>query len=312
MKQYTSTLFMVEPIDFRYNKQTAVNNHFMTETDVSDKVIQDNALEQFKNMDEKLRSHGIEVITLKDTAEPHSPDSIYPNNWITFHKDGRVALYPMFAKNRRVERRPEEVIQLMEEKGFEITEVIDYTPAEEDQYFLEGTGSMILDRENKVAYAAISDRTDPNLFLEFCEDFEYTPIIFSAYHLVGGQREPIYHTNIMMCIADEYTIVCLSSIDNQTEAKSVIDHLTDSGKTIIDITEDQMNQFAGNMLQVGAKDGKKYLVMSQAAYDSLSDKQIKVIEKFNPILPVDIHTIETLGGGSARCMIAEVFLPRKI
>ncbi len=301
---------MVEPIAFYYNPETAVNNYFQTETTDSQENIQKEALEEFQGMVSALRSKGVNVITIKDTASPHTPDSIFPNNWISFHDNGNVVLYPMFAKNRREERREEDVLSLLEEKGFHIDDVIDFTSAEEDEIFLEGTGSIILDREHELAYACISQRTDEDLLIEFCEELEYTPVIFHANQTVNGERKPIYHTNVMMCIADKYAIICLDSIDDKKEKKAVCEYLLEAGKEIIAITEVQMHQFAGNMLQVGGL-GQSYLVMSQTAYNSLNQEQISKIEAYNPILPVKIDLIEKLGGGSARCMMAEVFLPKK-
>lgn len=310
IKQYTDTLLMVEPVDFGYNAQTAVNNYFQSKTDAPDDEVQENALNEFKDMVALLRDKGVEVIVLKDTVNPHTPDSIYPNNWITFHEKGDVAIYPMFAKNRRVERRTAEVLDLLENKGFTVDEVMDYSSAEEDGYFLEGTGSVILDRVNRIAYAAESPRTDEALFMEFCEDFEYSPVLFTANQSVDGTRKQIYHTNVMMCVADKYAVICMDTIDDKKERKMVAEALKGSGKEIIEITEEQMDHFAGNMLQIGGKDDSKYLVMSKSAYDSLTGDQIKKIEKYNPILAPDVSTIETLGGGSVRCMIAEVFLPK--
>lgn len=300
---------MIEPVDFRFNTQTAVNNYFQTKPE-DDSTAQEKALKEFRGMVAKLREHGVNVIVLQDTLDPHTPDSIFPNNWISFHENKMIALYPMFAKNRRVERREDDVLALLEEKGFEAEEIMDYSSAEEDNVFLEGTGSIILDRVNKIAYACVSPRTDEELFYEFCEDFEYEPVLFEANHTVDNERKQIYHTNVMMCVGDEYAVIALSTIDDKTEKEFVINKLTSSGKEIIDITEEQMHQFAGNMLQVGGIGNSKYLVMSENAYNSLTQKQIEQIEKFNPIIKVDINTIETLGGGSARCMMAEVFLPK--
>lgn len=310
MKQYTNTILMIEPVDFRFNEETAVNNYFQNETDESSESVQQKALNEFNAMVSKLREHGVNVITIKDTLEPHTPDSIFPNNWISFHENKMIALYPMFAKNRRDERREDDVLDLLSEKGFEAEEIMDYTDAENDEIFLEGTGSIILDRENKIAYAAISPRTDEELFIEFCEDFEYTPVIFEANQTVNGERMQIYHTNVMMCVADQYAVICLDTIDDKSEKKQVIETLKETGKEIIAITEEQMHKFAGNMLQVGGMGASKYLVMSQTAYNSLTPGQIQAIEKYNPIIPVDISMIEKLGGGSARCMMAEVFLPK--
>lgn len=308
-QQYTNTILMVEPVNFNYNPQTAVNNYFQNEADEQAEIVQNQALEEFKNMVSALRSKGVNVITIKDTQNPHTPDSIFPNNWISFHEDGTVVQYPMYAENRRLERREEDVLSLLEEKGFNIIDVLDFTTAEEEEIYLEGTGSIILDRQNDIAYAAISQRTDEELFIEFCEELEYSPVIFTANQTVDGKRLPIYHTNVMMCIADEYAVICLSTIDDKKERKYVVENLKDTGKEIIAITEEQMHQFAGNMLQVGGL-GQKYLVMSQTAFNSLTTEQITAIEKYNPILPVKIDMIEKLGGGSARCMMAEIFLPK--
>lgn len=308
-QQYTNTILMVEPVNFNYNPQTAVNNYFQNEADEQAEIVQNQALEEFKNMVSALRSKGVNVITIKDTQNPHTPDSIFPNNWISFHEDGTVVQYPMYAENRRLERREEDVLSLLEEKGFNIIDVLDFTTAEEEEIYLEGTGSIILDRQNDIAYAAISQRTDEELFIEFCEELEYSPVIFTANQTVDGKRLPIYHTNVMMCIADEYAVICLSTIDDKKERKYVVENLKDTGKEIIAITEEQMHQFAGNMLQVGGL-GQKYLVMSQTAFNSLTTEQIAAIEKYNLILPVKIDMIEKLGGGSARCMMAEIFLPK--
>ncbi|MCK9447987.1 MAG: arginine deiminase-related protein [Bacteroidales bacterium] len=311
MKQFTSSILMIEPVDFRFNTETAVNNYFQMQPTESAETTQENALKEFTAMVAKLRDHGIEVIVLQDTPEPHTPDSIFPNNWISFHENKSVALYPMFAKNRREERREAEVLELLSEHGFAAEEIYDYTEAEQEDIFLEGTGSIILDRTHKIAYAAISARTDAELFQEFCKDFRYKPVLFTAYQTVKDQRLPIYHTNVMMCVADEYAVICLSTLDNQAEHQKVVRQLQETGKEIIDITEEQMHHFAGNMLQVGGQGNDKYLVMSQTAYDSLTKEQIDTIKKYNPIITVDISTIETQGGGSARCMMAEVFLPKK-
>jgi len=308
-EQYTNTILMIEPVNFNYNPQTAVNNFFQNQIDEKAEEIQKQALEEFRTMVSTLRSKGINVITIQDTMNPHTPDSIFPNNWISFHEDGTVVQYPMYAENRRLERREEDVLSFLEQKGFNITDVLDFTSAEEEEIYLEGTGSIILDRQNEIAYAAISQRTDEELFIEFCEELEYAPVIFTANQTVDNERLPIYHTNVMMCVADEYAIICLSSIDDKKERKYVVENLKDTEKEIIAITEEQMHKFAGNMLQVGGL-GQKYLVMSQTALDSLTAEQIAAIEKYNPILPVKIDLIEKIGGGSARCMMAEVFLPK--
>jgi len=310
MRQITDTILMVRPAAFRLNEQTKVNNFFQEELDLKEEQIQARAQAEFDAFVEKLRGVGVKVIVHQDKKENDTPDSIYPNNWVSFHESGDIALYPMFAVNRRRERN-EEVLRLVESEGFSIDNVIDYTEAEEDGVFLEGTGSLILDRENRKAYCALSDRAHEELVIEFCEDFEYTPIIFTAYQNVNGERAVIYHTNILMCLGETFCVICLDTIDDKKEKKNVVEHLKEDNKEIIAITEEQMHQFAGNMLQVVGRDDKTYLIMSQAARDSLTEEQVKTIEKHTNILSSDLHTIETLGGGSARCMLAEVFLPKK-
>lgn len=305
MKQITNTILMVRPVGFRMNEQTAVNNYFQTKIEGND--INELATREFDIFVEKLRSVGVNVIVVDDVPEDDTPDSIFPNNWVSFHEDGQIALYPMFAENRRKERRLQYFAKL-EEAGLKITEIVDYTIAEEDDVFLEGTGSLILDREHQKAYCALSPRADEDLLIEFCEDFEFTPVIFNAYQSVGKKRLPIYHTNVMMCIAEEFAVICLDTIDDKKERKNVVKHLKMDNKEIISISEEQMHEFAGNMLQVQGSE-KKYLVMSARAHRSLTDDQISRIEKHCEILSSEIQTIETCGGGSARCMIAEVFLP---
>ncbi len=307
MRQITDTILMVRPVGFRMNEQTAVNNYFQTKLEGDD--INEIATQEFDIFVEKLRSVGVNVVVVDDVPEDDTPDSIFPNNWVSFHENGQVALFPMFAENRRKERRLEYFAQL-EEAGFKITDIVDYTIAEEDDVFLEGTGSLILDRVNQKAYCAISPRADEELLIEFCEDFEFTPVIFNSYQSVGDKRLPIYHTNVMMCIADEFAVICLDTIDDKKERKNVVKHLKMDGKEIISITEEQMHEFAGNMLQVQGAEGKKYLVMSARAHRGLTEEQVERIEKHCEILSSEIQTIETCGGGSARCMMAEVFLPK--
>lgn len=299
---------MIRPVAFRMNEQTAVNNYFQEDIDIKNAEINLKAQQEFDAFVEKLRAVGVQVIVENDNLEMDTPDSIFPNNWISFHENGDIALYPMFAENRRRERR-EEVLIRLEKEGFEIQNVYDYSPAENDGYFLEGTGSILMDRVNRKAYCALSPRADEELLIEFCEDFEYTPVIFSANQTVGGERLPIYHTNVMMCLGEGFCVICLESIDDAKEKNNVVRHLKQDGKEIIAITESQMHHFAGNMLQVQGVD-KKYLVMSSAAHNSLTEEQIAVIEKTSEILSSDLTTIETCGGGSARCMMAEVFLPK--
>ena len=310
MTQSTNTILMIRPAAFRMNEQTAVNNYYQEELHIANSTINHKAQKEFDDYVEVLRSHGVNVIVVSDDTSKDTPDAVFPNNWVSFHEDGTMAIYPMFAENRRQERR-EDVVLVLEEHGFLIEDIMDYTSAEENDIFLEGTGSIILDRENKKAYCALSPRADEELFIEFCEDFEYTPVIFTANQSVDGQRLPIYHTNVMMAIADKYAIICLDSIDDKKERKNVLKHLKESGKQVIAISEEQVEQFAGNMLQVMGKNDQPYLVMSSSAYHSLDNNQKGQILKFNPIIHSDLSTIETCGGGSARCMMAEVFLPKK-
>lgn len=304
--QTTDTVLMIEPVAFGFNEQTAVNNYFQVQQEGN---VQDKALKEFNAFVEKLRAKGINVITIKDTLDPKTPDSIFPNNWVSFHKDGKVVLYPMFAENRRLERRNDILDQIKEQ--FEVTEVIDYSGAEKDNLFLEGTGSMIFDHDNKLAYGSVSLRLDEGLFRKFCSDFGFQPVVFHSYQTAGEERLPIYHTNVMMCVADKFVVICLDCIDDESERNNVIETIKNSGKELIEISEDQMQNFAGNMLQVHNKSGEKFLVMSESAYKSLKPEQVSSIEKYCEIIYSDLEVIETNGGGSARCMLAEVFLPKK-
>lgn len=304
--QTTDTVLMIEPVAFGFNEQTAVNNYFQVQQEGN---VQDKALKEFNAFVEKLRAKDINVITIKDTLEPKTPDSIFPNNWVSFHADGKVVLYPMFAENRRLERRDDIINQIKEQ--FEVTEVIDYSGAEIDNLFLEGTGSMIFDHDNKLAYGSVSLRLDEGLFRKFCSEFGFQPVVFHSYQTAGEERLPIYHTNVMMCVADQFVVICLDCIDDESERNNVIETIKNSGKELIEISEDQMQNFAGNMLQVQNKSGEKFLVMSQSAYKSLNRGQVSAIEKYCEIIYSDLEVIETNGGGSARCMLAEIFLPKK-
>lgn len=309
--QTTRTILMIRPINFRRNEQTAVNNYYQKVIDnLLPATVNTKAQQEFDAYVKKLKSYGIQVIVVSDTEEFDTPDSIFPNNWISFHQDGTIALYPMFAENRRLERR-EDILTQLEEAGFVIENVMDYTSAEKEEVYLEGTGSLLLDRVHKKAYCALSPRANEELFLEFCEDFEYTPVVFTANQTVNEQREAIYHTNVMMCLAETFAVICLDSIDDKKERKNVLKHLKEDGKEVIAISEEQVNNFAGNMLQVQGKDNQLFLIMSQAAYNSLTPKQITSIEKHCAIISSSLDTIEACGGGSARCMMAEVFLPKE-
>lgn len=300
---------MIRPVNFRMNEQTAVNNYFMEDLDLKNQTINKKAQVEFDAFVNVLRGKGVTVIVVEDNMEVDTPDAIFPNNWISFHADGTVGLYPMFAENRRNERR-EYILDKIEAEGFIINNIMDYTSAEKEGLFLEGTGSILLDRVNNKAYCALSDRAHEALFIEFCEDFDCFPVLFRANQSVDGKRLPIYHTNVMMCLAEQFAIICLDSIDDKRERKNVIEHLKKEGHEIIAITEEQIQHFAGNMLQVLGANDTRYLVMSTQAYQNLDPEQITKIEKYCEIIHSALETIETCGGGSARCMMAEVFLPK--
>lgn len=311
MNQTTNSILMIRPVAFRMNEQTAVNNYYQKVIDgLLPATVNAKAQQEFDAFVAKLTAVGVDVIVVEDTLNPDTPDSIFPNNWISFHENGDIALFPMFAENRRLERR-EDILDLLEEKGFVIDNIMDYTSAEEDDFFLEGTGSILLDRPNGKAYCALSPRADEELFIEFCEDFDLNPILFEAFQTVNGERKLIYHTNVMMCIGETFAVICADSIDDKKERKMVIDSLKGDDKEVIYITEEQLNNFAGNMLEVKGTNDRRYLVMSSAAHKSLTKKQIAQLEEHVTILSSSLDTIEACGGGSARCMMAEIFLPKE-
>jgi len=310
MLQTTNSILMIRPIGFRMNEQTAVNNYYQKViNNLSPKDVNQKAQQEFDDFVEKLKNIGINVIVVQDTPTPDTPDSIFPNNWISFHQNGNVILYPMFAENRRLERR-EDILDIIEENGFKIENTIDYTSAEKENLFLEGTGSVVLDRANQKAYCALSPRADQDLFIEFCEDQDLAPIIFHSYQTVNQKRELIYHTNVMMCVADKFAVICADTIDDKQEKKLVLDSLKEDNKEIILITEEQVNNFAGNMLELRGENDKSYLIMSKSAEQSLTREQRSKIEKYTTILSSSLDVIEACGGGSARCMMAEIFLPK--
>lgn len=306
-KQITDTVLMIRPVRFRTNEETIVNNYFQKGINITQEEINRKAQQEFDMLVQKLKEVGVHVIQVEDIYEQDTPDSIFPNNWISFHNNGDVAIYPMFAENRRRERR-EDIFDIVEEAGFEIENVFDYTEAEDEGIFLEGTGAMVLDRIHRKAYCALSPRASEELFIEFCEDFEYTPVIFRAFQKTDGELKPIYHTNVMMALGRTFAIVCLDTIEDKKERKNVLNHLKEDKKEIITISREQVDYYAGNMLEVKGKE-HSYLVMSQTAYESLTPQQIEAIERHTQILYSDLSTIEICGGGSARCMLAEVFLP---
>ncbi|MEO6539467.1 MAG: arginine deiminase-related protein [Ferruginibacter sp.] len=301
--QNTAHLLMIQPANFSFNAETAVNNSFQKNIGGD---VQQKALQEFSDFVELLRKNKVDVTVIEDSPDPATPDSIFPNNWISFHGDGLVFLYPMFAVNRRLERKTA-VLDAVQHK-FTVSEIVDLSNSEADELFLEGTGSMVLDRENKIAYACLSPRTDEKILDAFCSMTGYCPVTFRATDSTGMD---IYHTNVMMCIADSYAVVCLDSIPDEIEKENLRSSLLKTTKEIIDISLQQLNHFAGNMLQVKNGDDELLVVMSTRAFGSLNDVQVEILEKHNRIIHSSLNTIETVGGGSARCMMAEVFLQIK-
>ena len=299
---FANKILMVRPYAFGYNPETAESNVFQKESDLSAEEVQRRALEEFDRMVEGLRSEGIEVLVFNDKPEPHTPDAVFPNNWFSTHPGGTLCLYPMEAVARRGERDPD-IVEAVE-KAIEVQRKIDLTPAEEQGTFLEGTGSLILDQDNRIAYACISSRTDPGLLDIWAHMMKFQTVHFHSYDSEGA---PIYHTNVMMCLGDRFAVVCIESVTDEAEREKLAKSLRDSGKEIIEISFQQMYDFAGNMILLRNKDDEKILVMSQRAFDSLEEAQVKKMESYAKLLAFDIKTIEDLGGGSARCMIAEIF-----
>ena len=309
MRQSTNSILMIRPNNFGFNEETANDNHYQNK-EFFESNSNENAQKEFDNMVKNLKQNGISVHVFQDDDINYTPDSIFPNNWISFHENGDIGLYPMYAKNRRLERRPE-VLEFLEERGFGIENIVDYSGAESENKFLEGTGSMILDRENRIAYCSISNRSNEDLFIDFCEDFEFTPVLFNSYQSVGDERLPIYHTNVMMCVTMSYVVICLDAIDDKKQRKNVSEFIKKSEKELINISENQVEKFAGNMLELLNDKGESVLVMSKSAENSLSEDQKNTITNYSKIISSDINTIELCGGGSARCMMAEIFLPKK-
>lgn len=310
MKQITNTLMMIRPVAFHRNEQTAVNNYYQkTLEGLSQEQIQGKALFEFDEFVRKLRAEGVDVLVFEDTVQPATPDSIFPNNWISFHEDGNIMLYPMFAENRRLERRDDLIDAIKNQR--KVGQIQSLTEWENQGKYLEGTGSLILDRRHKIAYAAISERTNPDVLEDFKKRTGYDVVSFTANQTVDGKRLPIYHTNVMMCLGEEFALVCAQSIDDELEKKRLIHSFETTGKEVVFITEEQKERFAGNMLQVAGKDGNKLVVMSESAYKSLTEDQKAQLAKHGKLLYSSLDTIEALGGGSARCMMAEVFLPKK-
>jgi hypothetical protein len=302
--QITSHLLMIRPVNFTFNAETAVNNAFQAASE--NRNVQQQALQEFDELVNVLKNNGVDVTVIDDTPEPFTPDSIFPNNWISFHHNGTVCLYPMFAENRRLERNPQ-IIQTLRQK-FKIHKSIDFSFYENEKHFLEGTGSMVLDRDDRISYACLSPRTDEKVLKDFGKTMGYKCVAFNA---VDGNDNAIYHTNVMMCVAEKYVVININSIHSKEEREKVMETIKDSRKDLIKISDEQMQHFAGNMLQIKNISGEKLLVMSTQAYESLEPDQIKKLSRYNKIIHSKLNTIESNGGGSARCMIAEIHLPEK-
>jgi hypothetical protein len=294
---------MIRPVNFGYNEETAESNAFQNK-DKNQQEVQAKALSEFNGFVSVLRKNGVDVTVVDDTPQPYTPDSIFPNNWVSFHSDGNVFLYPMQAENRRLERR-EDIIAYLEDK-FKVHHIEDLSRFEVENKFLEGTGSMVLDRVNKIAYACLSPRTNKDVLGVFCQQSGYTSVCFDATDEHG---KAIYHTNVLMCVGSKFAVICLDSVSNPHEKVVVTESLKTTGKEIINISFAQMNRFAGNMLEVKSKLNETLIVMSESAFKTLEAGQIEALEKYGRLVYADIHTIENNGGGSARCMMAEVHLP---
>ena len=306
--QTTSNILMVRPANFGFNPETASNNFYQQKDNRNPQTINKIAQKEFDAFVGLLGEKGVNVLVIEDTEEPKKTDAIFPNNWFSTHEDGKVIMYPMFSPNRRQERRTD-IIEILMKKGFKISDIVDLTFFENDEQYLEGTGSLILDRINKVAYACRSLRTHPVPLAYFGRLMEYEMVDFDATQVIEGVVSPIYHTNVMMHIGTEIAVVCLDSIPLASEKLKVQEYLEKTGKKMIPITAKQKFQFAGNMLELKNSDGSKLTVMSDAAFQSLGQVQVQTIQRYTDIAVPAIPTIEKLGGGSARCMIAEIFLP---
>ena len=294
-------ILMVRPYQFYFNQQTATNNFFQSNINIEN--ANELAIAEFDAMVELLRSHQIKVKVVQDTKDPSTPDSIFPNNWISTHAGGTLCLYPMYAENRRAERKSS-VIEFLQ-ANYKIENILDITDLEKEGKFLEGTGSMVLDHQNKMAYGCLSERLNKEAFTYWCDKMQFKPISFKAE---DNKAQPIYHTNVMMCMGNQFVVICLESIPNELEKQNVLESFLQTNKEVITISQDQLNHFAGNMLQVFDLFEKPHLIMSKRAYTSLHVAQLKSLEKYNTLIPISIPTIEALGGGSTRCMMAEIYL----
>lgn len=305
--QITNKVLMIRPAKFYFNEQTAVNNAYQVDKKEARDFVEKKAMEEFDSLVEKMRAVGIHVNVLQDSPDPYTPDSIFPNNWFSTHREKMIVLYPMFAENRRLERDKflSKLTAIIDDKEYAI---LDLTENEKIGKFLEGTGAMVLDRVNKFAYCVLSPRAHMEALDEFCTALGYKPVAFEAVQDFGkGKQVPIYHTNVMMGVGERYAVICLESIINPVEKERVLSQLTKDKKEIVDIAGSQVLHFLGNVLELKNSDGKRYTMMSKSAYDALTEDQKSIIEKSSEIIYSDISTIETYGGGSVRCMIAEIF-----
>jgi len=305
-EQVTSNLLMIRPVNFAFNQETASTNTFQKQNDINQETLNSSAQECFDELVAQLRLRDINVHVFDDTAEPYTPDSIFPNNWISTHHSGKVMIYPLEAPNRRAERR-QDILDFLK-KHYDFHVLLDLTHFEVGGKYLEGTGSIVLDRINRIAYACLSSRTNMEVLRAWQKVIDYELVTFEAFDKEGV---PVYHTNVVMSMGDTFCVICLEAITDPDQRLMVKQKLENSGKTIMEITMNQMNAFAGNMLLVKNRKGKNFLVMSDRAYESLTREQIDTMDYFAEILHTDLGYIETVGGGSARCIIAEIHLPEK-
>lgn len=303
-QQTTDSILLVRPTAFRKNEETAVNNYFQSEEN-SDSKATTLALAEFDNFVQTLQVKGIKTIVIEDDGSNNTPDSLFPNNVISFDNDTAI-LYPMFANNRRRERKLNYLGHL-EKNGIKFDKLKDYSIYEDQDLYLEGTGVLILDRVNRLAYCSLSERAKPELLQIYCEDNKYTPVVFEAYQQFEEKSLPIYHTNVMMALGTHFCVICLETIKDADQRAFVVKNLKNTNKTIIDITEDQMHHFAGNILEVKSSSEEAYIVMSEQAYKAFTPEQVEILSGFGEIIHSPLYTIEKYGGGSARCMMAEIF-----
>jgi hypothetical protein len=305
--QLATTVLMIRPVRFESNPMTAASNLFQGKLQATPEEQQERALREFDGLVNALRDNAIDVIVIDDTAEPHTPDSIFPNNWISFHADGRVVLYPMEAENRRTERRMDIVEKLDADLGFSVSEIVDLAHHEGNEHYLEGTGSMVLDRVNRIAYACLSTRTQLDPLGDFAQRMGYDVIAFDA---VDRDGVPIYHTNVLMNVGEKIAVICDAAIPREDQRSAVLQRLRDTGHEVLSLSYDQLDAFAGNMLEMRNRNGARVIAMSQQAFDSLNEEQRSLLEANGTVLAAPIEAIEASAGGSVRCMLAEVHLPK--